>query len=157
MKTLSSRTRGEGIFVAAKNACIKNRLELKNLCGICKDGAPAMTGSIKDFVARFSGYVSKEYDSKRLINLHCIIHQEALSVKCISLNDTLKNVKCIILYIRANALHHRQFREILQLSETSAENILYHTAVRWLSQGETSRRVLHSAVVLDKGGPVQQL
>ena len=46
----------------------------------------------------------------------------------------------IILYIHANALHHRQFREILQLSETSAEDILYHTAVRWLSQGETSRR-----------------
>ena len=31
----------------------------------------------------------------------------------------------------------------MQLSETSAEDILYHTAVRWLSQGETSRRVLH--------------
>ena len=31
----------------------------------------------------------------------------------------------------------------MQLIETSAEDILYHTAVRWLSQGETSRRVLH--------------
>ena len=31
----------------------------------------------------------------------------------------------------------------MQLSETSAEDILYRTAVRWLSQGETSRRVLH--------------
>ena len=28
------------------------------------------------------------------------------------------------------------------MSKTSAEDILYHTAVRWLSQGETSRRVL---------------
>ena len=48
----------------------------------------------------------------------------------------------IILFIRANALHHRQFREILCSSETSAEDILYHSAVRWLSIGETSRRVL---------------
>ena len=74
METLSSRTCGEDIFVAAKNACIRNGLELKNLCGICMDGAPAMTGNIKGFVARFSEYVSKEYDNKRLINLHCIIH-----------------------------------------------------------------------------------
>ena len=48
----------------------------------------------------------------------------------------------IILFIRANALHHRQFREILCSSETSAEDILYHSAVRWLSIGETSSRVL---------------
>ena len=39
-------------------------------------------------------------------------------------------------------LHHRQFREILCSSETSAEDILYHSAVRWLSIGETSRLVL---------------
>ena len=48
----------------------------------------------------------------------------------------------IILFIRANALHHRQFREILCSSETSAEDILYHSAVRWLSIGETSRHVM---------------
>ena len=48
----------------------------------------------------------------------------------------------IVLSIRTNALHHRQFREILCSSETSAEDILYHSAVRWLSMGETSRRVL---------------
>ena len=140
METLSSRTRGESIFVAAKNACIINGLELKNLHGVCMDGAPAITGNI---VARFSEYVSKECDNKRLTNLHCIIHKEALCVKSIALNDTLKDVNRIILYIRASALHHQQFREILQLSGMSAEDILYHTAVRWLSQGETSRRVLH--------------
>ena len=102
-----------------------------------------MTGSIKGCVARFSEYVSKGYDNMRLSNLHCIIHQEALCVKSVALDDTLKDVNRIILYIRANALPYRQFREILQLSETSAEDILYHTAVRWLSQGETSRPVLH--------------
>ena len=118
------------MFVAAKNSCIKNILELKNLRGICADGAPAMTGSIKGFVVRISEYESKEYENKRLTNLHCIIHQEALCVKSIALNDTLKDVNRIILHICANTLHHRQFREILQLSETSAEDILYHTAVR---------------------------
>ena len=46
------------------------------------------------------------------------------------------------MFIRANAFHHRQFREILRSSETSAEDILYHSTVCWLSIGETSRRVL---------------
>ena len=48
----------------------------------------------------------------------------------------------IILFICANALHRRQFRKIFCLSETSASDILYHSAVRWLSKGETSHRVL---------------
>ena len=51
-------------------------------------------------------------------------------------------MNCIILYIRTNVLNHRQFRKLLQLNEMSAEDILYHTAVRWLSQGKTSCRVL---------------
>ena len=138
MKTLSFATVVKTYLLQQKNACVRNGLELKNLRGICMDGALAMTGNIKGFVARFSEYVSKEYryDNKRLTNLHCIIHQEALCVKSIALNDTLKDVNRIILYIHANALHHRQLREILQLSETSAEDILYHTAVRWLSQGK---------------------
>ena len=138
METLSSRTRGEDIFVAVRNTCMRNGLDLKNLCGICSDGAPAMIGNTQGFVARFSEFVTKEYNNKQLTNLHCLILQEALSVKSVA----LKEVNRIILYIRANALHRRQFRKLLQLRETSAEDILYHTAVRWLSQGETSRRVL---------------
>ena len=142
MKALSFRTRGEDIFVAVKKICIRNGLDLKNLRGICADGAPAMIGYLEGFVARFLEYVSKEYDNKQLTNLYCIIHQEALFIKCVALNATLKEVNGIILYIRSNPLHHRQFRELLHLSKTSAEDIPYHTAVRWLSQGETSRRVL---------------
>ena len=79
MEILSSRTRGDHIFVAVKSICLRNGLlNLKNLRGICTDGAPAMTGNLQDFVARFSEYVSKEYNNKQLTNLHCIIHQETL-------------------------------------------------------------------------------
>ncbi|XP_077972824.1 general transcription factor II-I repeat domain-containing protein 2-like [Styela clava] len=140
METLATRTRGGDIFTAVKNTCIRNGFDLTNLRGI--RGAPAMMGNSQGFVARFSEYVSKEYDNKELINLHCIIHQEALCAKSVAINVILKDVNRIILFIRANALHHRQFRELLQSSETSAEDILYHTAVRWLSQGETSHRAL---------------
>ena len=142
METLSSRTRGVDIFVAVKNICLRKGLGLKNLRKICTDGAPAMTGNLQGFVAKFSEYVSKEYDNKQLTNLHCIIHQEALCVKSVALNATLKEVNCIILYIRSNALYHRQFRELLQLSKTWSKDILHHIAVPWRSLGETSRRAL---------------
>ena len=101
-----------------------------------------MTGNQQGFVTRFSDYVSNEYDNKELIKLHCIIHQEVLCAKSVASNIILKDVNRIILFIRANALHHRQFPEILCSSETSAEDKLYHSAVRWLFIGETSRHVL---------------
>ena len=142
METLATRIRGEDIFIAVKNACIRSGLDLKYLRGIFTDDAPVMTGNQQGFVNRFSHYVSDEYDNKERINLHCIIHQKALCAKSVALNIILKDVKRIILFIRINALHHRQFREILCSSETSAEDILHHSAVRWLSIGETSRRVL---------------
>ena len=48
----------------------------------------------------------------------------------------------IVLFIRANAFHHRQFGEILYSHESSAKVIIYHSTVHWLSHGKTSRRVL---------------
>ena len=142
METLAFCTRGENIFIAVKNAWICSGLDLKYLRGICMDGAPAMAGNQQGFVTRFSDYVSNEYDNKELINLHCIIHQEALCAKSVALNIILKDVNRIILFIRANAFHHRQFSEILCSSETSVEDILYYSSVRWLSIEETSRHVL---------------
>ena len=56
----------------------------------------------------------------------------------VALSAVSKDMNRIILFIRTNALHHRQFRELLQSSETSAEDIIYYIVVRWLSQGETS-------------------
>ena len=63
-------------------------------------------------------------------------------IHCFKYHSESHDVNRIILFIRANALHHRQFQEILCSSETSAEDILYHSAVRWLSIRETSRLVL---------------
>ena len=90
METLATRTRGEDIFIAVKNACIRSGLDLKYLWDICIDGAPAMTGNQQRFVTRFSDYVSNEYNSKELISLYRIIYQEALCAKFVALNTILK-------------------------------------------------------------------
>ena len=109
METLATHTRGEDIFIAVKNVCISSGLDLKYLRGICMDGAPAMTGHQQGFVTRFSDYMSTEYDNKELINLHYILHQGAPCTKFVALDTILKDVNRTILFIRANALHHRQF------------------------------------------------
>ena len=106
METLASRTCREDIFIAVKNACIHSRVDLKYLQGICTDGAPAITGNQQGFVTRFWDYESNEYDNKELINLFCIICQEALCAKSVALKTILKDVNRIILFICTNALHH---------------------------------------------------
>ena len=44
METLGTRTCGDHIFIAVKNAFTCSKLDLKYLRGICTDGASAMTG-----------------------------------------------------------------------------------------------------------------
>ena len=88
---------------------MRKGLNLKNLRGICIDGVPAMTGNTQGFVARFSEYVAKECDNMQLINLRCIIQQEALCAKSVASTAVLKDVNRITLFIPPNALHHQQF------------------------------------------------
>ena len=109
METLATRTRGEDIFIAVKNACIRSGLDLKYLRGICTDGEPAMTSNQQGFVTRFLDYVSNEYDNKELINLYYIIHQEALCAKIRCFKYHSEGCELHYLFIRTNALHHRQF------------------------------------------------
>ncbi|XP_029657406.1 protein FAM200A-like [Octopus sinensis] len=142
MKSLPGNVRGQDIFEIVKQCCLEFKLDMTCLRGICTDGAPAMLGKKQGFVARLTEYVSEEYNNKSVIGVHCIIHQQALCSQMKKFEDTLNEVKQIIIYIRNNALRHRQFRTILSGSEISAEDILYHAQVRWLSQGETACRVL---------------
>jgi len=109
METLATPPHGENSFIAVKNTCMRKGLDLKNLRGICTDGALAITGNTQSFVARFSEYVAKECDDKQLINLRCIIQQEALCAKSVASTAVLKDVNRITLFIPPNALHHQQF------------------------------------------------
>ena len=64
VEKLATRTRGEDVFIAVKNACRRSTLNLKILCCICTNGAPAMTGNQLGFVARFSDYFFNENSNK---------------------------------------------------------------------------------------------
>lgn len=110
-----------------------------NLCiGICTDGAPAMTGHIKGFVAHV-----KEQNEDILVT-HCFLHREALVTKYLPPELRLVLEECIkmVNYIKSRPLKSRIFSNLCQSMEAKYESLLLHTEVRWLSRGKVLSRIL---------------
>jgi len=71
------------------------------------------------------------------MSFHCILHQQNLCAKSALLSDALNGVIAIVNYIPANAMSHRQFRQMFQYhDETFSVDLPYHSKVRWLPQGQ---------------------
>ena len=68
-------------------------------------------------------------------NFHCIIHQEALCAKTVQLGDMMKVVVKTVNVIRARGLFHREFKEFLSELDAEYGDVVYHSAVCWLSRG----------------------
>lgn len=135
--TLKGRTRGIDIF---KEQCLKVGLNFTNLVSVCTDGAPAMMAKNEGFI----GHLKRETKEPNvLISFHCVLHQQNLCAKSVILNDTLQKVISIVNCIRANATKHRQFRNMLMMNdEVISVDLLYHSKVRWLSQGKVLVKML---------------
>ena len=138
--TLTERTRGIRVLNLFKEKFCKINLKLSNLVSVFTDGAPSMIGTHEGFVALLQRELPNP-DS--LMSFHCILHQQNLCTKSVFLIDTLNGVIGIMKYIRANAMSHRQFRQMLQYDdETFSVDIPYHSKVRWMSRGQVLEKVL---------------
>ena len=126
--TLTERTRGIEVLNLFKEKFCKINLNLSNLVSVCTDGAPSMIGKHEGFVA----LLRKELPNPdTLISFHCILHQQNLCAKSALQSDTLNGVIGIVNYIRANAMRHRQFRQMLHYDEeTFSVDLRYHSKVR---------------------------
>lgn len=77
---MKEHTRGEDIFQSFKNF-EKTQLPVCKLVSITTDGAPAMVGRSNGFIAK-----CREDDAfPDFLNYHCIIHQQALCTKMLSM------------------------------------------------------------------------
>ena len=138
--TLSERTRGIDVLNLFKEKFCKINLNLSNLVSVCTHGAPSMIGKHEGFVALLRREL---LDPDTLMSFHCILHQQNLCAKSALLSDTLNGVVGIVNYIRANAMRHRQFCQMLHYNdETFSVDLPYHSKVRWLSQGQVLEKVL---------------
>lgn len=138
---LTDRTRGEDIFKCVMDVLKQFSVPIRNIFSITTDGAPAMLGKNVGFVSLFKYHTETRDD---IITYHCLLHQENLSaLRCEMFEDVMTDVVTVVNYIRASAMNHREFRNLLNEYDTQYGELLYHSQVRWLSKGMVLSHFFH--------------
>ncbi|XP_027230680.2 general transcription factor II-I repeat domain-containing protein 2A [Penaeus vannamei] len=139
LQSLKGTTMGEDIFGKVHQTMEELDLDWSKLASITTDGAPSMVGMSRGLIGR----MNREMEERGLIaplQVHCLIHQQALCCKVLTWDSVMKVVVSCINFIRAKGLKHRQFQEFLSEPESAHRDVLYYTEVRWLSRGRVLRR-----------------
>jgi len=95
------------------------------------DGAPAMTGRHKSFIAHLKQAVPN------VLAVHCVIQRQHLVAKHLSerLHTSLHYVITAVNKIRNNSLSDRLFSKLSSENDEDFNRLLLYTEVRWLSKG----------------------
>ena len=135
-KELKTDTKGESIFNVVADYFNEKEIPLKNLVACATDGAPALTGRHKGFLA----LLKKEVPT--ILTVHCVIHRQHLVARKLSdrLHQSLGIVISCVNKIKAHALNSRLFRELCISNDEDYDPLLLHTEVRWLSRGRCLKR-----------------
>ena len=109
------------------------------MVGVTTDGAPAMVGRKAGAVSLLSEKVANS-GGEKLIKYHCIIHQEALAAQSLEMKHVMEIDVKTVNFLKSRGLNHRQFKTFLEQSEADFGDVIYFSAVRWLSRGATLKR-----------------
>ncbi|GFX75115.1 SCAN domain-containing protein 3 [Trichonephila clavipes] len=122
-RELPDFTTGKHIFQVISSYLEEIKVSWKSCIGICTDGAPAMTGHLKGFVAHV-----KELNEDTLVT-HCFLHREALVTKFLpsDLKVVLEQCVKMVNYIKSRPLKSRLFSKLCQAMEAKYESLLLHT------------------------------
>lgn len=138
---MKGTTRVSDLYDTVSGCMQRMNLPWAKLLNVTTDGCPNLTGKNTGLLRRIQDRVREDDPNSTLIFLHCIIHQEALSKSVLKLDHVTKTVVKLVNFIRARALNHRQFIQLLEESEAEHTDVPYHSNVRWLSLGTVLRRV----------------
>jgi len=129
--SLASDTKSTSIFHAVQQYYNAKEIPMRNIIQCATDGAAAMSGKHRGFVA----LMKREIPG--LIGIHCVIHRQHLVARNISpeLNEVMNTVIKCVNKIKARSLNDRLFRLLCQENDEHFERLLFHTEVRWLSKG----------------------
>lgn len=139
LQSLKGTTTGEDIFDKVCQTMQQLDLDWAKLASITTDGAPSMVGAYRGLIGR----MNREMEERGLtapLQVHCLIHQQALCCKVLKWDSVMKVVVSCINFIRANGLKHRQFQQFLSELKSAYGDVLYYTEIRWLSRGKVLRR-----------------
>ncbi|XP_078495376.1 general transcription factor II-I repeat domain-containing protein 2A-like [Ciona intestinalis] len=141
MESMKGTTTGKDYFECVQNAMHTMQLPWQKLSSVTTDGCPSLTGKKVGLLKRLGDHVAEVDCTRELIFLHCIIHQEVLCKSVLNMKHVVDPVVKVVNFIRARGLNHRQFIKLLEDCDSEHSDVLYHTAVRWLSLGKVLRRV----------------
>ena len=133
MASFSSTTTGQDICEQVLKAVEKFELNPAKLRGVTTDGAPSMTGRINGFTTKFLTAIG----AQNIVISHCIIHQKNLCTKVLDFVEVVRNAVQCLNYIRARGLNPRQFKAFLDEFDSEYPDVMYFSAVRWLSRDIT--------------------
>lgn len=144
-RNLETDTKGETIFNTLENFCYEKEIPLTNIISAATDGAPAMTGRYKGFIAYLKNKIPD------LITVHCVIHRQHLVARNLSerLFQSLQYVIKAVNKIRSSSLNDRLFNQLCIANDEDFNRLLFHTEVRWLSRGTCLTRfynLFHSVI-----------
>ncbi|XP_060780911.1 zinc finger BED domain-containing protein 5-like [Neoarius graeffei] len=134
---LPTRTTAGEIFKALNDFMQENRIDWSRCCGICTDGARAMTG-------RHSGLVKQvQAVAPAVVWKHCIIHRQALVTKKMpkELRAVLDEAVKIVNLIKSRAMNARLFSVLCNEMDAHFQQLLLHSEARWLSRGKVLTRL----------------
>ena len=100
------------------------------MCGVCSDGAGAMTGRHGGVVTRIQSVASNA------VFTHCRIYRETLAAKTLqsSFKDVLDNAIKVVNLIKARASNSCMFTIMCNDMGAEHDKLLLHTKVQWLSR-----------------------
>ncbi|KAE9523112.1 hypothetical protein AGLY_016499 [Aphis glycines] len=135
-RTLIADTKGESIFKTVKDYFKEKNIPLVNIMSVATDGAPAMVGRHRGFIA----FLKKEVPG--ILAVHCVIHRQHLVAKNLSdrLHQSLRYVISAVNKIRSNSLNDRLFAQLCKDNDEEFNRLILHTEVRWLSKGACLNR-----------------
>ena len=140
MNGMYSTVTGEDLFNELKKIFDYYNLDWRRLHCLTIDGGRNMSGIKKGLVGQLKQLCAQNKISEPMF-LHCIFHQQALCARYVDISCVMNPVIKMVNFIRSHGLDHRQFREILKETDTKSVDLLYYTAIRWLSYGKVLTRV----------------
>ncbi|KAJ4927848.1 hypothetical protein JOQ06_015650, partial [Pogonophryne albipinna] len=126
LQSLKGTTTGEDIFGKVCQTMEELDLDWSKLASITTDGAPSMVGASRGLIGRMNREM-EERGLTALLQVHCLIHQQALCCKVLKWDSVMKVVVSCINFIRAKGLKHRQFQQFLSELESAHGDVLYYT------------------------------